>query len=71
MKIPDVPVTGAVGATLDLNAAFEVADTDLLAAFTKVRISCVDVSMGRDLTMAIHRRCLRRSHLTGASLGKT
>ena len=35
MKMPDVKLTGDVGATLNLDATFEVASTTVLTAFTK------------------------------------
>ena len=41
MKMPDVNLVGDVGATLDLTATFEVADTDHLTNFTKARPICL------------------------------
>ncbi|EPQ57376.1 hypothetical protein GLOTRDRAFT_120580 [Gloeophyllum trabeum ATCC 11539] len=39
MKMPDVKLTGNVGAQLDLDATFEVADVDHLSDFTKVLLT--------------------------------
>ena len=39
MKMPDVNLTGDVGAQLDVTAVFEVADVDHLANFTSVLLT--------------------------------
>ena len=39
MKMPDVSLTGDVGASLDLEAEFSVADVDYLTEFTKVLLT--------------------------------
>lgn len=43
MKMDDVKVAGDVGATLDVQTTFEVADVNYLTEFTKVGVCLLDV----------------------------
>lgn len=43
MKMDDVKVTGDVGATLDVQTTFEVADVNYLTEFTKVGVYLFDM----------------------------
>ena len=46
MKMDDVKVTGDIGATLDAQTTFQVADVNYLTEFTKVGVCVFCLSRG-------------------------
>jgi len=69
IKMDSVKVVGDVGATIDVESSFEVADISHLTEFTKVSHLCLGVISS--VEACLRRRFLHKNLLPGTFLAKT